>query len=108
MVRDRQKLFSQDWDGWLEALVAAMETTSDAASSVAGRCAPVKCPALRQAVLAHLSRPAGTSRISLFDFPGSINPPDISSLPAVYSPAICSLGRLPRSTPRSLASSRPM
>lgn len=114
MVRDRQEQrlreFSQSrhWDGWLEELVAAMEATAgDAASSVDGRCGPVACPMLRQTVLAHLLRPAGAGRSD--GLVVEVMPlEDISSLPAVYSPAICSRGRLPRSMPRSLASSRVM
>ncbi|MGB3865356.1 MAG: hypothetical protein WBA29_06965 [Xanthobacteraceae bacterium] len=114
MVRDRQEQrlreFSQSrhWDGWLEELVAAMEATAgDAASSVDGRCGQVACPMLRQTVLAHLLRPAGAGRSD--GLVVEVMPlEDISSLPAVYSPAICSRGRLPRSMPRSLASSRVM
>ncbi len=114
MVRDRQEQFSQEWDGWLHALVAAMEAVShdgelQSGASAAGHCAPIGCPALRHAVLAHLSRPVGAGRVVLLGFPDRINPAeDISSVPPAYSPAICSRGRLPRSMPRSLASSRAM
>lgn len=98
MVRDEQMPISERWDGWLGSLVDALEAT--AASEGFGRCAPISCATARDAVLAHLSRPAGSYQpASLRD---SFGFPDA---PTVYSPAICNRGRLRRSMPRNLASS---
>ena len=98
MVRDEHmpisaQSISAQWDGWLGSLVGALDAmeAGEGLGEGLGRCAPVSCPQARYAVLAHLSRPAGSSRVA--------------GLPTVYSPAICNLGRLRRSIPRSLASS---
>lgn len=100
MVHNGQMSISERWDGWLTSLVETFDST--VVDERIGRCAPVSCVKARNVVLAHLSqpkdkpkgsRPEGLHEVS--DFPGY----------DVYSPAICNLGRLPRSMPRSLASS---
>lgn len=98
MVRNGQMPISERWDGWLGSLVEALEPA--AAGESLGRCDPVSCAKARDAMLAHLSQPAGHGQFNRIYDP--FNLPDV---PAVYSPAICSLGRLRRSMPRSLASS---
>ena len=98
MVRDEQMPISERWDGWLGSLVEALEAT--AASESLGRCAPVSCATARDAVLAHLSRPAASYR------PADLRDPfGLPEAATVYSPAICNRGRLRRSMPRNLASS---
>ena len=97
----------QDWRSaegeklWLSMLVDAMEQVSrpELRSQPCDRLVVA-------AVCAQLSRPAApypirgpvSACVTNFDRPAE---------PA-YSPAICSRGRWPRSTPRSLASSSPM
>lgn len=98
MVRDEHMPISTRWDGWLGSLIEALEAT--AATEGVGRCAPVSCAKARQAVLAHLSRPAAGSH-----FGRTPEPVNFSDAPSIYSPAICNLGRLRRSMPRNLASS---
>lgn len=98
MVRNEQMPISERWDGWLGSLVEALEAT--ATSEGLGRCAPVSCAKVRDAVLAHLSRPTGGGQFNRLPDPFSF--PD---MPTAYSPAICNLGRLRRSIPRNLASS---
>lgn len=98
MVRDEHMPISERWDGWLGSLVKTLDAT--AASEGLGRCAPVSCAKARDAVVAHLSQPAGRGQ-----FAGLSDPFSFSDAPAVYSPAICSRGRLRPSMPRNLASS---
>lgn len=83
LVRDEYMPISRRWDDWLGLLVAALETA--ATDDGVTRCAPMSCVKARDTVLSHLSRPAGARPL--------------------YSPAICNRGRLPRSMPRSRASS---
>ena len=88
---------------WLSTLIDTMEKFSRPEF----RATPCD-PGLLAAVAGHLARPAMphgfTARISACETK-SRDHPDTSTC---YSPAICSRGRLPRSTPRSRASSRPM
>lgn len=98
MVRNEQMPISKRWDGWLGLLVESLEAA--ATSESLGRCAPVSCAEARQAVLVHLSRPAGSYQPA-----GLRDPFGLRDVPAVYSPAICNLGRLRRSMPRNRASS---
>lgn len=98
MVRDEHMPISTRWDGWLGSLVEALEAT--VATDGVGGCTPVSCAKVRQAVLAHLSRPAGGGQ-----FGGTPEPVNFPDAPTIYSPAICNLGRLRRSMPRNLASS---
>ncbi len=88
---------SRRWDDWLGALIGALETTAtgEGFGDRLGRCPPLSCLEARNAVLAQLSRPAGGAG-------------DLSRPLMTYSPAICNLGRLPCSMPRSRASSRMM
>ena len=98
MVRDQHMPISARWDGWLESLVEALEAT--AAGDSLGRCAPVSCAKARDAVLAHLSGPAANRQHA-----SAHDPFGLPEAVAVYSPAICSRGRLRRSMPRNRASS---
>jgi hypothetical protein len=83
----------QDMDAWLRSLIVAFEETSVADAGIVP-CMPTLSENALKGVVAQLSKPAEAHRQAA---------PWTPSI-AVHSPAICSRGWLPRSSPRSLAS----
>lgn len=81
----------QDMDAWLRSLIVAFEETSVADVGIAP-CMPTLSDNALKGVIAQLAKPAHGQAA-----------PWMPSI-AVHSPAICSRGWLPRSSPRSLAS----
>jgi len=71
VVRDEHMPISERWDGWLGSLVKTLDAT--AASEGLGRCAPVSCAKARDAVVAHLSQPAGRGQFAGLSDPFSFS-----------------------------------